>query len=76
MDKDAKDFASQYPEFLKTPIQEIINAMTVAKTDSTYRNMYLDFIKVMVYGTNVPTFYQAIMHFEDLLIGNHSPYKN
>ena len=68
LDNDAKDFASQYPKFLKTPINEITNAMKVAKSEPPYRRMYDDFIKVMVYGTHVPTFDEAINNFETLLM--------
>ena len=49
MDKDAKDFATQFPNFLIKPIDEILNAMKVARSNELYRKMYEEFLSVMVY---------------------------
>lgn len=67
MDKDAKDFARQYPGFLTNPVGEINNAMNVAISDSSYRNMYNKFVAVMVYGADVPSFDDAIGCFVNVL---------
>lgn len=67
MDKDAKDFARQYPKFLVDPVGEILNAMIVVKTDIAYRKMYEDFVAVMVYGNDVPTFDEAVSDFDKIL---------
>ena len=75
MDKDAKDFARQYPKFLADPVGEILNAISVAKTDIAYRKMYEDFVAVMVYGNDVPTFDEAIGHFDIALTAILPPVK-
>ncbi len=73
MESDAYDFASQYPVFLENPIKEITNAIRVAKSVRTYQQMYDDFVRVMVYGTDVPTFEDAINNFEALLMATIPP---
>jgi len=67
MEKDAKDFARQYPGFLVNPVGEINNAMKVAMSDSAYRNRYDKFVAVMVYGADVPSFEEAIGCFVNVL---------
>ncbi|MFT5588329.1 MAG: putative nucleotidyltransferase component of viral defense system [Bradyrhizobium sp.] len=67
MEKDAKDFARQYPEFLANPVGEINKAMKVAMSDPAYRNKYDKFVAVMVYGAEVPSFDEAIGCFVNLL---------
>lgn len=67
MDKDAKDFATQFPNFLIKPIDEILNAMKVARSNELYRKMYEEFLSVMVYGKDLPTFDESLNHFEETL---------
>ena len=75
MDKDAKDFARQYPAFLANPVGEMLNAMLVAKSNPAYRRMYEEFVEVMVYGTDRPTFDEAIGHFDTILAATLPPLK-
>lgn len=67
MDKDAKDFVHQYPKFLTNPVGEIQNAMNVAKSKPEYRKMYDEFVRVMVYGKDIPTFDDAFSGFNTVL---------
>ena len=67
MDKDAKDFATQFPNFLIKPIDEILNAMKVARSNELYRKMYEEFLSVIVYGKDLPTFDESLNHFEETL---------
>lgn len=67
MDQDAKDFARQYPKFLTHPVGEIQNAMNVAKSKPEYRKMYDEFVKVMVYGKDIPSFDEAFFGFDTVL---------
>ncbi|EGF32121.1 Inorganic pyrophosphatase/exopolyphosphatase [Oxalobacteraceae bacterium IMCC9480] len=73
MEKDAKDFARQYPGFLANPVGEINNAMKVATADIAYRNMYDKFVAVMVYGADVPSFDEAIGCFVKVLTATLPP---
>jgi hypothetical protein len=57
----------QYPKFLTDPVGEIQNAMSVAKSKPEYRKMYGEFVRVMVYGKEVPSFEEAIMNFDAVL---------
>lgn len=68
LDKDAKDFAHQYPKFLASPINEIKNAIKVAESNSEYKVMYDNFVDVMVYGKDSPSFSEAINCFKDILV--------
>jgi predicted nucleotidyltransferase component of viral defense system len=67
IEKDALDFANQHPEFLTNPVGEIANAIHVAETDHAYRDMYQQFINVMVYEDSLPTFDEVIASFSNLL---------
>jgi predicted nucleotidyltransferase component of viral defense system len=70
MDKDAQDFANQFPGFLTKPVTEMLSAMSVARSDAAYRKLYDDFVKVMVYGQTSPTFDEAIDHFDEILLSS------
>lgn len=67
MDKDAKDFVHQYPKFLSNPIGEIQNAMNIANSKPEYRKMYDEFVRVMVYSTDIPSFDDAYSSFNTVL---------
>ena len=67
MDKDAKSFAPQHPEFLLDPVGELSKAMARAETDPVIRAWYERFVKVMVYGDTPPSFDVAFGVFKGSL---------
>lgn len=67
MDKDAKDCMHQHPKFLINPVGEIQNAMSVENSKPEYRKMYDEFVKVMVYGKDIPSFDDAFSGFNTVL---------
>jgi Nucleotidyl transferase AbiEii toxin, Type IV TA system len=54
--KDAEDFANQHSAFVTDPLGEILKAMEYAKSDAKTKDAYDQFIRVMVYDKNVPSF--------------------
>ena len=73
MDKDAKDFARQFPKFLSDPVGQLTSAMLVAETGRAYAVMYSEFVRVMVYGTNSPSFVDALTSFRQVLKSSLPP---
>lgn len=67
MDNDAKDFVNQYPKFLIQPVSEIQNAMNIAKSRPEFRKIYDEFVRVMVYGQDTPSFDEAYSSFNAVL---------
>ena len=61
--KDAEDFASQHSAFITDPLSEIHKAMEHAKSDAKTKNTYDQFIRVMVYDKNAPSFEDAFSAF-------------
>jgi hypothetical protein len=83
MDKDARDFSSQHPQFLTNPIEEMKKAMRVARDNVVYKNMYESFVDAMVYGDDIPSFDAVLACFNQVLMSvmppctlNFSQYKN
>lgn len=64
---DAKDFAGQHPAFLSNPVRELGQAMLFAANDESIADMYVRFVKVMVFDVNPPAFAQAISKFNQTL---------
>ncbi len=73
MDKDAKDFSRQFPDFLSDPVGQLTRAMGVAGTSPAYADMYGKFVKVMVYGPNAPAFLDALESFNQALNASLPP---
>jgi predicted nucleotidyltransferase component of viral defense system len=67
MDKDAKIFATQHPEFLHDPVGELNRAMARAESDPEIRARYDRFMTIMVYGESPPNFDKAIGVFKTAL---------
>lgn len=65
--KDAEDFASQHSAFVTDPFGEIYKAMEYAKSDASTKATYDQFIKVMVYDKNAPSFEDALSQFYQIL---------
>lgn len=65
--KDAEDFASQHSTFVTDPLGEIRKAMEHAKSDAKTKNTYDQFIGVMVYDKNAPSFEDALSGFYQTL---------
>lgn len=56
MNKDAKDFARQFPDFLSDPVGQLVGAMNVAAKRPGYASMYSAFVRVMVYSAECAGF--------------------
>ncbi len=65
--KDAEDFASQHSAFVTDPLGEIHKAMEHAKSDAKTKDTYDQFIRVMVYDKNAPSFEDAFSAFYQTL---------
>jgi hypothetical protein len=65
--KDAEDFASQHSAFVTDPLGEIRKAMEYAKSDAKTKDSYDQFIRVMVYDKNAPSFEDAFSQFYQTL---------
>jgi predicted nucleotidyltransferase component of viral defense system len=65
--KDAEDFASQHSAFVTDPLGEIHKAMEYAKSDAKTKEIYDQFIRVMVYDKNAPSFEDALSAFHRTL---------
>ena len=65
--KDSLDFAKQHVAFVKDPIDEIKMAMNYAKADPKTKQTYDEFIRVMVYDKNAPSFEDAFSRFSQTL---------
>lgn len=61
--KDAEDFSSQHSAFVTDPLSEIHKAMEYAKSDAKTKDTYDQFIRVMVYDKNAPSFEDAFSAF-------------
>lgn len=69
MEKDAVDFASQHPGFVSDPVGELNKAMAHAAQDPSIRNMFKQFVSVMVYAQAAPSFDQALQRYTTILDG-------
>jgi len=67
IEKDGLDFAKQHNSFLKDPMSEIRKAMNYAKADPTTKQTYDEFLRVMVYDMNAPSFEDAFSRFYQTL---------
>lgn len=67
IEKDSLDFAKQYDAFVKDPMSEIKKAMQYAKKDPKTKQAYEEFIRVMVYDKNAPSFEDAFSRFSQAL---------
>jgi len=67
IEKDGLDFAKQHVAFVKDPIDEIKMAMNYAKADPKTKQTYDEFIRVMVYDKNAPSFEDAFSRFSQTL---------
>jgi hypothetical protein len=67
MDKDARDFSNQHPQFLSNPIKKMNKAMRVARDNVVYKNMYESFVDAMVYGDDIPSFDSVLTCFNQVL---------
>ncbi|QWD61803.1 nucleotidyl transferase AbiEii/AbiGii toxin family protein [Polynucleobacter sp. MWH-UH25E] len=65
--KDGLDFAKQHDAFVKDPLGEINKAMSYAKADPQTKRTYDEFIRVMVYDKNAPSFADAFSQFSQTL---------
>jgi predicted nucleotidyltransferase component of viral defense system len=61
--RDAEDFANQHSDFVTDPLGEIHKAMEYAKSDAKTKDTYDQFIRVMVYDKNAPSFEDAFSGF-------------
>lgn len=67
IEKDAEDFANQHSAFVTDPLSEIQKAMEYAKSNTKTKETYDQFIKVMVYDKNAPSFESAFSAFYQAL---------
>jgi predicted nucleotidyltransferase component of viral defense system len=67
IEKDAGDFANQHSAFVTDPLGEINKAMQHAKADQKTKDAYDEFIRVMVYDKNAPSFEDAFTRFHQTL---------
>lgn len=67
IEKDSLDFAKQHGAFVKDPMSEIKKAMQYAKEDPKTKQAYEEFIRVMVYDKNAPSFEDAFSRFSQAL---------
>lgn len=67
MEKDAKDFNNQHPEFAVAPVDELKWALSEANANPEIEAAYLRFLGVMVYGEQKPDFKTAMSVFEQRL---------
>lgn len=67
LEKDAKDFATQHPQFLDDPITEIRRAMSQVRESGEMRILYTHFLEAMVYGDRRPEFGAAFAVFQSTL---------
>jgi predicted nucleotidyltransferase component of viral defense system len=67
IEKDGLDFAKQHDAFVKDPISEIKMAMNYAKDNPQTKQTYDEFIRVMVYDKNAPSFEDAFSRFSQTL---------
>jgi predicted nucleotidyltransferase component of viral defense system len=67
IEKDAQDFANQHGAFATDPLSEIHKAMEHAKSDKKTKDTYDQFIRVMVYDKNTPSFEDAFTRFYQTL---------
>ena len=65
--KDAEDFANQHSAFVTDPFGEIYKAMEYAKSDASTKATYDQFIRVMVYDKDAPSFEDAFSQFYQTL---------
>lgn len=63
MEKDAKDFANQHPQFLDAPVNELRGALEEASNNPQFKADYDNFVKDMVYGGRKPDFATGIATF-------------
>lgn len=74
MEKDAKDFFHQHPEFAEAPVDELKWAMREASASSEIEATYRRFLDVMVYGEQKPDFKTAMAVFERRLMEACGPH--
>lgn len=67
MGKDAVDFATQHPGFVSDPVGELGKAMAHAAENPSVRDMFDEFVSVMVYARPSPSFDQALKRFIAIL---------
>ena len=67
IEKDAGDFANQHSAFVTDPLGEIHKAIENAKSDTKTKDTYDQFIRVMVYDKNTPSFEDAFTRFHQTL---------
>lgn len=67
IERDAQDFANQHSTFVNDPLGEIHKAMEHAKSDEKTKETYDEFIRVMVYDKNTPSFEDASTRFYQTL---------
>lgn len=67
MGKDAVDFATQHPGFVSDPVGELEKAMAHAAENSSIRDMFDEFVSVMVYAQRAPNFDQALERYMAIL---------
>lgn len=67
IEKDAGDFAKQHSAFVTDPLGEINKAMQHAKADQKTKDAYDEFIRVMVYDKNPPSFEDAFSRFHKIV---------
>ncbi|MBU3557442.1 nucleotidyl transferase AbiEii/AbiGii toxin family protein [Polynucleobacter sp. Ross1-W9] len=68
IERDAQDFANQHGAFVTDPLGEIRKAMEYAKSDTKTKDTYNQFIRVMVYDKNAPSFEDAFTRFYKTLL--------
>ena len=67
MSKDAVDFASQHPGFAADPVGELEKAMSHASENTSFRDMFDEFVSVMVYARPTLNFDQALERYMAIL---------
>ncbi|OWF65905.1 hypothetical protein B6A14_09105 [Polynucleobacter hirudinilacicola] len=67
IEKDGLDFAKQHEVFVIDPMSEIKKAIQYATADPQTKQTYDEFIRVMVYGKNAPSFEYAFSQFSKTL---------
>lgn len=65
--KDARDFKHSHADYRADPVKELQTAMVFAKKSQKLHAQYDTFVGDMVYGTNTPSYADAVEHFDTFL---------
>jgi len=59
VNRDARQFKNQHPEFSEDPVSEIVKSLAILKTSPDWKERYQEFIETMVYDSGFILGYEA-----------------